>query len=106
MAQIKLQVAGVGYDGAPAGQNGDTFEGSEHGSERDKVFYKISSGGGIRGAVKELLFEAIQTAYLNSDARSSLQSQGIIFQDENSVRAAGMSQYVLWQAPDNANVSR
>ncbi len=102
MASIKLQVAGVGYDGAPAGRNGATYDGFENGSERDRVFYKVSSGGGIRGAVKELFAERIETAYLSQEARSSLESKGIIFQTEDGVRGAGMSQYVLWKAPENS----
>ena len=98
MAQLKLQVAGVGYDGAPAGTGGETFLANEDGAQGDKVFYKISSGGGISGAVKELLFEKVHAAYLGAQDRSSLDNLSVLYSSEDEVKRAGMSNYVLWLA--------
>lgn len=103
MAQIQLQVAGIGYDGAPAGRGGLVLSAAESGSEADKVYYKVSSGGGIAGAIKELIAERIHEAYLDPNERSTLENQGVVYRSETDVRSAGMSQYVLWQVDPRNN---
>ena len=104
MAQIQLQVAGIGYDGAPAGTGGTILSATESGSEADKVYYKVPSGGGVAGAIKELFFEQIHEAYLDANERSTLDNQGVIYRSEEDVRTAGMSQYVLWKVDPRKNV--
>lgn len=103
MAQIQLQVAGIGYDGAPAGKGGPILSATESGSEADKVYYKVSSGGGVAGAVKELFFERVHEAYLDPNERSTLENLGVIYRSETDVRGAGMSQYVLWEVDGRKN---
>lgn len=93
---IKLRVAGIGYDGAPAGRGGEEFEAQETGDERDKVYYKVSKGGGILGAVKELLAEDVRSAYLDQAGREHLNDLSVTFRTRNEVINAGMSNYVLW----------
>jgi hypothetical protein len=93
---IKLRIAGIGYDGAPAGTGGEEFEAQDTGDERDKVYYKVSKGGGIVGAIKELVAEDVRSAYLDQAGRSSLESACVIYKTRNEVLAAGMSNYVLW----------
>ena len=103
MAQIQLQVAGIGYDGAPAGKGGPILSATESGSEADKVYYKVSSGGGVAGAIKELFFEQVHEAYLDPNERSTLENLGVIYRSETDVRSAGMSQYVLWEVDGRKN---
>jgi len=103
MAQIQLQVAGIGYDGAPAGTGGPVLSASESGSEADKVYYKVSSGGGIAGAVRELFFEQIHEAYLDPNERSTLENLGVVYRSEEDVRTAGASHYVLWEMDQRKN---
>jgi hypothetical protein len=104
MATIKLQVAGIGYDGAPAGTGGDSFMADDAGSASDKVWYKISSGGGIGGALRELMSEKVKPAYLDSNSRSQLETLGVTYRSESEVRDAGMSNYLLWLVKDNGKI--
>lgn len=106
MAHFQLQVAGIGYDGAPAGTGGHVVNAEESGPDADKVYYKVSSGGGITGAIRELLNEQIHTAYINVDDRSTLDNQGVTFRSELDVRNAGASNYVLWRVDPESKRTR
>ena len=102
MATFRLRVAGIGYDGAPAGTGGETFTADDTGTEADKVFYKVSSGGGIRGALRQLMSEKARVAYLDPSERSSLDSIGVTYRTESEVLGAGMSHYILWLDEDRS----
>ena len=56
----------------------------------------MSKGGGIVGAIKELMHEDVRAAYLDQAGRDALESQVVLYKTRNEVIHAGMSNYVLW----------
>jgi hypothetical protein len=97
MAQIKLKVAGIGYTSDPAGTGGEQYSADESGAEGDAVWYRIQGNKAKLAKLTglKLLGDHVGKAYLAAEHRDSLRNASVKI-DENEVRGAGMSDYVLW----------
>jgi len=66
------------------------------GSQSDRIYYKVHDGSLGDALRDKVLGDRVYAAYLNADARSTLDSLAVIYRTPEDVDAAAMSAYCLF----------
>ena len=97
--EIKLRVAGIGYDGAPAGTGGAEFLAQDVGEDRDRIYYRRPQGRGLQSAFRQFFGgKDVEKAFLNIQDRNALDNMSVVYRTRDDVSKTGASDYVLWLA--------
>jgi len=97
--EIKLRVAGIGYDGASAGTGGAEFLAQDIGEDRDAVYYRKPQGRGLQSAFRQFFGgKEVGKAYLNIQDRGALDNASVVYKTRDEVSKTAASDYVLWLA--------